>query len=113
MKRMKLVITEVVNRPAFVKAIGDIYYTLSFRERVDMCDKLPFQDEDMYMAEEELKNKLGTSAIYTYQIAASNDLYAPPWEQQDYIDARAWYNTLPEEDRKKIDTLVRGSMPWA
>lgn len=112
MKRMKLIITEVLDKPACVKAIRDIYYTLSFRERVEMCDKLPFQDEDMYMSEAELKSKLANCATYTYQQVPSENPFAPPWEQQDYIDAKAWYNSLPEEDRKKIDVLTRANMPW-
>ena len=110
---MKLVITKYTDKLGLIKAIRDIYYTLSLKEGVDLVTNLPFQDEDMYMSEAELKEKLGKYAEYTYQPAASENPCAPPWERQDYIDAKAWYNSLPEEDRRKIDVLTRASMPWA
>lgn len=112
MHRMRLTITKVTNKLGFIAALRDIFTSLSFQERVNFVNQLPFKDEDMYMSSEELAGKLGGFAEYTYEQVASDDPHAPPWERQDYIDAMIWYNALSQEDKDKIDVIRRASMPW-
>jgi len=109
---MRLTITKVLNKYGFIDTLKDIFPDLSFRERVNFVNQLPFKNEDMYMSSEEMAQKLNGFAEYTYEQVASDDPHAPPWERQDYIDAMIWYNALSQEDKDKIDVIRRASMPW-
>lgn len=112
MRRMKLIINKVTNKVSFILAIRDVYPFLSLIERSRIIDNLPFIDEDMYMSFEELQRKIGNYAEYTYQLADGEDINLAPWERQEYLDSMCWYNSLSEEDKKRIDILVRANIPW-
>lgn len=114
-KPHKLTITAVLNRTAFIKAIDGIFGQLSLSERMKLADNIspfrPHTRDDMLATEELIDSRLAGVCEYTYELIP--DQYAPPWEQPEYLAAVKWYNTLSDEDKKKVDILKAASGPWA
>lgn len=110
-KPHKLTITKVLNRTAFVKAIDGVFGQLSLSERMKLADSMPYVDDTMMAEESFIENRLSGVCEFSYELIPQP--YAPPWEQPEYIAAQKWYNTLSDEDKKKVDILKAASGPWA
>lgn len=107
----KLTVFETSDKIRFMLALRDLI-GLSAKERLSVSNNLPFTYEGLVLPPEDLKNILGPICKYTYEQIASADPNAPPWETPKYIAAKNWYNSLSEDDRDKIDTLVKANIPW-
>jgi hypothetical protein len=111
----KLTITKSLDRKGLVKALRNMFVDLSLSECFKIIDNLPFVNEEMWSESNTITNILEAHCIFSYEdISPPYDYSAckPPWEQPEYISAKNWYDTLPEEDRTKIDILVRGNVAW-
>jgi len=113
----KLTLTKAKTRLGLAKAIRS-FIDLPFAEVPKVVDGLqlePFTIEHQYASPEMIQKIFGDVAEYTYQEHEEykEQEYAP-WDRKEYIDARNWYHSLPQEDKDKIDILVRGvSVPFA
>lgn len=115
MKLMKLTITKVSDRVGLAHSLKDLYCELSASERLKIVDNLPFIDDNLYTEPDHIKKILDAFCEYTYKqipFPGNENVCTPPWESPEYISAKNWYNTLPEEQRQKIDILVAANIPW-
>lgn len=115
MKLYRLTITSVSDRNGLANSLRDLYYTLSISKRFKIADNLPFVDEEMCTEVSHIDKVLSPYCKYSYEqipFPGNTNTCTPPWESVEYIRARNWYKTLPEEDKNKIDILVKANMPW-
>jgi len=113
----KLIITKVLDRKGLAYNLKKIYPKMSVAERLmitdNITDGVPFID-NLYIESLSIENILTTCCQYTYELIPPSDnknFFTPPWEKPEYIAAKKWYDTLSEEDRKKIDILARANLP--
>jgi fructose-1,6-bisphosphatase len=115
----KITFTKVSNRNKFIIALREMYLSYNVHKPLKDCVDIyndistrPFCIEDCVHSADDLYELFGDCA--DYKLARMPATYAchPPWETQEYINAEEWYKTLPEEDRKKIDILVKANIPW-
>lgn len=116
-KIYKLTITRYKSRLALAKAIRYFAPDLPFAlipKIVDNLEKEPFIVEQCAEKPDLIAKLLDDVAFYSYEEIFIEPDYScvPPWERIEYKQAKSWYDTLPEEDRKRIDILVSGNVPW-
>lgn len=96
--------------------LRELFPDSTLTQRAELMRDLPLEKEDMYLEDDNVKQLLGAHCEYTYSrvpLASWGDHDCrPPWDTPEYIEAENWYKTLPEDDRKKIDILVKGNVPW-
>lgn len=114
MNNYKLTVTSVSDPARFMIGLRDLL-VLSARDRLDAIRNLPYTYEGLSETPNTIRILFEDYAEYTYEQIPwpkASGQYIPPWETPEYLDAKNWYNALPEEDRKRIDTLLRAQGPW-
>jgi len=116
--KMKITITKIIDRVRLLYLLRShlVDEGLTFKQLIDRIDNLPYSitsDLDI----KEIESILGEVAIFSiekdYPEYVGDPRFCPPWQQPNYIAARKWYDSLPEEDKEKVKILIRGSGPWA
>lgn len=116
-KFYKLTITRCKNRGGLARVIRsfrqEIPVPMAFKI-VDNLETDPFIIETTNENPSRIAKMLDDVAVYSYDEIFIEPDYSckPPWERAEYKQAKSWYDTLPEEDRKKIDILIRGNVAW-
>jgi len=112
----RLTISKVKDKKQLAVALRKLYPTLSVIGALNIVNNLPFVDENMWTEEYTVGQDLSICCEFTYEripFPGNENVSTPPWESPEYISAKNWYHTLSEDDRKKIDILVRGNVAWA
>jgi len=114
-KLYKLTITKVSDRKGLANSLRDLYCLASVSERLKIVDNLPFVDDKLYTEPSHIEKVLSKYCEYYYEeipFPGNENACTPPWESPQYLEAKKWYNTLSENDRRKIDILVQANVPW-
>lgn len=104
-KLYKLTITKVIHRTAFIRAISNIYSQLSFQERLELSNNLPFVDNALRTQPAMIKNALQICCEFSYEeipFPGNDSICTPPWESPKYLEAKSWMETLPLKTRKEF-----------
>jgi hypothetical protein len=117
-KLYNLTITRCKNRIGLAKVIRSFHKEIPVPMAFKIVDNLetnPFVIETINEDPIRITKMLDDVAVYSYDEIFIEPDYSciPPWERVEYKQAKAWYDTLPEEDRQKIDILINGNAPWA
>lgn len=110
---MRLTITRVVNRFKLLLALRKFNPKFSLQEIAEIADNLPYSQR-MFYTKDALDALFGEAAEFVLEKDQEDvELEKSFDEAKDYIEARKWYDSLPESDRSKIDVLILGSVPHA
>lgn len=114
---MKLTVDKILcSRVLAAKAFRDLKPRLSMDDVFKIIDNLPYIEESCWYDRRELMERFTDVAIFSYEKTQEDIIYGfqePYWKTKEYLDAKAWYDGLSQEDRNKVDILTRHSGPVA
>lgn len=106
---MKLIITKVLNRKELVKVIRTNLFnnSCSIKKVFNIVDNLPYEDIWDKDHREQLSYLLNGIAEFKF-ILSEYEIAERIYYQEDakYQAAQQWYDSLPIEDKEKIDILT-------
>lgn len=78
------------------------------RNIFDLADSLPFQIENFALEEKEIHNLFSDNSEYECIEYKSE----PAWQEDPELPkAKEWYESLPQEHKDMVGTLIRNSQP--
>ena len=113
MRNYTLTITKAINKVKLMLALRKYWGPISIPEAKQIVDNLPFITEWCYTPAN-MYEVLDKIAEYTYQpVPLSSEEEKELIRQEELSDALAWYHSLPIQDKRRVDILMRGNTPMA
>lgn len=118
-----LTIRKCYNRKGLAKWFRDNLSNISLIKAFQMADSLPFSDSDFWFNDSNILKTLEDVAEYSWKedIIDYSELGVefnfppviplPVPNEEKYLDAVNWYNTLNEDEQDKVDVLVSMIQP--